>query len=564
MLRISRSYRRLLYLVLAVPVTLVVLALLYQAGMGYLEGKPRDFGDSVEWAAETLTTVGYGRDAHWEHPLMQAFVILTQFSGVFLIFLVVPVFLIPFLEERFEARLARYLPPMAGQVLIYRYGPAVSSLIDDLDREGVSSLVFEEDEPTARRLQARGREVVLGNLQEEDPDLRNLTGARGLVLNGDDNANASMTLSARHHGYTGPIIALVENPLRRPPMVRAGATAAFTPTHVLAAALAARASVKIRPRIAGAGVLQLGKHLDVGELRIHAESPLAGKTLGESGIRERTGATIVGLWRGGKLLIQPGLDTRLDVRSILVAVGSPAGIEALEALATPVPATGRFLVVGGTGTATKVAEFLRDAGEEVRVLDDRPGPGVDIVGDHLSKQVLTDAGAVNAQGVVVARGSDNSTLFATAVIRNLSPDTLIVAGVDRVQSLSRIHRAGADFALSIGQVASQLMAYHLLGQDAVSLEAGIKIISTGAGSFVGRPLGTHWIRERTGCKVVAVGRGEQVFVELEQTFQVEPNDVVYLCGTHEAVGKYFAMFPETRELPIAALASAPDPLHPFE
>ena len=46
-------------------------------------------------------------------------------------------------------------------------------------------------------------------------------------------------------------MALIDNPNRRGPMQLAGATAAFTPNHVLAAAIAVRASAKIGPRITG-------------------------------------------------------------------------------------------------------------------------------------------------------------------------------------------------------------------------------------------------------------------------------------------------------------------------
>ena len=213
MIQVSRSYRRLIYLLLAVPVMVVVLAIIYQAGMTHLEGIPRSFGDGLGWAAETLTTTGYGRDSTWTHPLMQLYVVAVQFVGVLMIFLVFPIFLLPFIEERFEARLPTSLPRMSGQVLIYRYGPAITSLLDDLAQEGVKTVIFEEDEAMARRLREREFEVVLGNLDAEDPDLRNLVGARGMVLNGMDNQNAAMALSARYHGYEGPIIALVTIPI---------------------------------------------------------------------------------------------------------------------------------------------------------------------------------------------------------------------------------------------------------------------------------------------------------------------------------------------------------------
>ena len=184
MFRLPRPYRRLLLLILALPVTLFILAVLYQAGMQHFEGQTRSLLASLEWAAETLTTTGYGSDTAWTHPMMQFYVIAVQFIGVFMIFLVFPVFLIPFFEERFEARLPTQLPDLAGSVLIYRYGPAVASLLLELDQAEVPVTIFEEDEATARRLRERRRTVVLGNLGEEDPDLSNLAGARGMILNG--------------------------------------------------------------------------------------------------------------------------------------------------------------------------------------------------------------------------------------------------------------------------------------------------------------------------------------------------------------------------------------------
>ena len=86
---------------------MIVTALLYMAGMTYLEGKPRNFWDALEWAGETLSTTGYRADSSWRHPLMVLFVVLVQFIGVFIVFLVFPVYLIPFLEDRFETRLPR-------------------------------------------------------------------------------------------------------------------------------------------------------------------------------------------------------------------------------------------------------------------------------------------------------------------------------------------------------------------------------------------------------------------------------------------------------------------------
>lgn len=148
----KRSRKRLLILVLALLAVLFASTLLYMAGMSRLEGQPRTFWQSLEWAAETLSTTGYGFDCGWKHPLMVVLVVVVQFLGVFLVFLIFPVYLIPFLEERFETRLPGDCAGERDHVLIYRHGPAVFSLIEELKLAGVTPVVIEEDEAEARRL----------------------------------------------------------------------------------------------------------------------------------------------------------------------------------------------------------------------------------------------------------------------------------------------------------------------------------------------------------------------------------------------------------------------------
>jgi len=519
------------------------LAAVYWTGMRHLEHQERSVGESLQWAAATMTTTGYGRDVTWNSPAMQVFVIFAEFAGVMLIFLVFPVFIIPFFEERFDARLATALPDLRGHVLVYRYGPAVTTLIDALDEKGVPVVIFEEDEASARRLQERGRTVVLGNLEDDDPDLTSLTEAKALVLNGDDDDNAAMALSARYHGFKGKIIARVENPHRRPPMLRAGASVVFTPEHVLAAVIAARASVKIGPRVEG--VRQLVGHLAVAELRVGATSPLAGKSIREMGIRSSTGASIVGLWVGGEVVRHPTASQVLEAGMILVAVGSTEAIERLGALATPVRRPGPFVVLGYDDLGKKVVEFLREAEEEVVVLHPVAEPGADLVGDPLSPELLQQANVADAQAVILTLESDSATLFAAAVVRSIAPDEVIIAGVSRAQNVARIHRAGADFAPSLSEVAGQFLAFHILGQRSVLLEAEIRIEATAAGDLAGRRLDWNTIHRRTQCVVVAVERGNEVLVEFSGEFTVQPGDIVHVSGTSEMLLDYHRQFPNT-------------------
>jgi len=539
---VRRSTRRLLTLLAAVPALLIAYATLYKLGMSHFEGKERGYAQAIEFVAESLTTTGYGADSTWDTPIMSAFVVIVQFTGLALTLLIFPVFVVPFIEERFESRLPQALPDLTGAVLIYGWGPAVAPLVERLETLRVPVVILEEDLTIARRLHDRGQRVIHTQLADEELDFSGLVRARGIVAAGDDPSNAVLALTARQHGFTGPIAALVATPVRRPAMQRVGATAVFTPGHVLAAAVAARASDKISPRVSGAH--SIGAHVQVAEVRIDRDSPLVGKTLAESNLGERTGTTIVGWWRDGELRPPPGARDRLELGTILVTVGTDAGVARLGELATPVARRGPIIVIGQDEVAAKVAEFLDAAGEEVRRIAAVP-IGDAVVGDPLDPALLERGRVREARAVVIALDTDGETLFAAALVRDLAPEATVVAAARRAENVGRIRRAGADFALSVGQVAGQLLAYQLLGEEMVALEAEIRLVRAAAGELADHPLGVSRVRERTGCSVVAVERGDDVIADLGAEFVVRPGDALYVTGSSACIDRFHAAFPAT-------------------
>ena len=540
----TRARKRLLLLLVALPVLVLATTVLYSVGMARLEGSPRGFWDSLEWSAETLTTTGYGADSHWRHPLMVLFVVLVQFAGVFLVFLVVPIYLIPFLEERFEARLPLEVAgDLAGHAVIYRFGPAVEALLAELKAARVPTLVLEPEEATARRLFEQGQRLVHRGLDDGALAAARLPRARALIANGADDENAALILAARQLGYRGPILALVEEPYHRRPMELAGASATFTPRHMLGAALAARASHRISPRVAG--VRQLGRNLEVAELRVRPQSPLAGRTLDEARIGARTGAVVVAQWVGGELEMLGDPGSRLVAGGVLVALGGKQSIDRLSELTEGGVTTrrkGHFVVGGGGEVGRKVAELLRAVGEEVRLIDRRPGPEVDQVGDVLDLKVLQAAGIATAQAAILALDTDSATLFATVILQDLAPEVPVIARVNHSENVERIHRAGAYFALSISQVSGQMLARKLLGQEAIEVDPQLEILKLAAGGLAGRRPAELALRGRTGCSVVAVERGDRVLVDLGADFRFAADDAVYVCGTPGAVRRFTAAF----------------------
>jgi Trk K+ transport system NAD-binding subunit len=514
-------------------------------GMTYLEGKPRGFWDALEWAGESLSTTGYGRDSNWSHPLMVSYVVLVQFVGVFIVFLVFPVYLLPFLEERFETRLPKEIPGLKDHVVIFDYGPPVATLLTELERADIATVVVEEDENDARQLHEQGHRVIYGNLDEGVLQKTYLAQARALIVNSTDDRNAATILAARQLGFKGEILALVEDPYHREPIILAGATGAYTPRHVLGAALAARASQKVSPTVAG--IQHLGHKLQVGEARITRDSLLGGKTLAEADLGQHAGVTVIGQWIGGKLTTPPTPDMRLEPGGILVLVGNAESLQRFMNLcagARQLRRHGHFLIAGSGEVGRKVAELLNDAGEETFLIDTRSGPGVDLVGNVLDTQILKQAGVENVQAVILALNADSTTLFATVIFKDLAPDVPVIARVNRAENVERIYAAGADFALSISQVSGQLLAWRLLGKESVAVDPELRVIKVSTRGLEKYHPGDSDIRVKTGCTVVAVERGEELLVEFGRDFHFESGDFVYICGSAEAAQKYYEVFPQ--------------------
>lgn len=539
-----RSRKRLLFLLLSLALLVIIAAALYMLGMHYLEERPRGFWDALQWAAGTISTTGYGPESSWRHPVMVLYVVLVQFTGVFLIFLIFPIYLIPFLEERFETRLPKETVDLKDHVVIFHHGPPVATLLEELEAAQITTLVVEEDETEARRLLEHGHRMVYGNLDEGVLKRTSLDKARALIVNSTDDRNAATILAARQLGYGGEILALVEDPYHRQPMILAGATGAYTPRHILGAALAARASRKVSPTVAG--IQQLGQKLQVTEVRITRDSVLSGKTLAEAGIGQHAGVTVIGQWFGGKLLTPPTPDMRLEPGGILILVGVPESIERFMEICVGTKQLrrhGPFLICGGGEVGRKVVELLTDAGEETIMIDNRSVPGVNLIGNVLDTQLLKQAKVENVQAVILALSGDTTTLFSTVIVKDMAPDVPVIARVNHAENLERIYAAGADFALSISQVSGQILAWRLLGKESVAVDPELRVLKVSSRKLEGQQPARLGIRDRTGCSVVAVERGDDLLVEFGSEFRFERNDAIYICGSSEAVQKFGDIFP---------------------
>lgn len=67
-------------------------------------------------------------------------------------------------------------------------------------------------------------------------------------------------------------------------------------------------------------------------VNVAPESDLAGRTIGEFGIRSRTGVTILGIRRGEEIISEVNAETVVEPDDVLVAVGSEDGHDQLNSI----------------------------------------------------------------------------------------------------------------------------------------------------------------------------------------------------------------------------------------
>ncbi|RJS97456.1 TrkA family potassium uptake protein [Halococcus sp. IIIV-5B] len=532
--------RRALYSAVSLGLLILGYAVVYDYGMATFEGEPTTFLHALQVVVETFTTTGFGSDAGWTSPAMNVIVIVMDLTGVALIFLALPAIVFPLLEETFSTS-APTRADLDDHVVVCEYTPRGETLIEELRGREIPYVVVESDRDRADDLHEDGVSVVYGDPESETTLERvNLDAARALVADSTDEANASIALAAGESGTR--IIAFVEDTDAADYLTYAGADDVFSPRRLVGESLADKVTTAVSPELRDA--VEISDEFEVAELTIRPGSDLAGVTIAESRITERTGAHVIGAWLRGAFVSPPGPDTRLDEHSLLLVAGQEEQLEALKRMTTAETRPyrrGNVVITGRGEVGSTVDAAIAADGLESVVVDLADKPGVDIVGDATEEAVLKTAGLDDALAVVLALPDDTQTVFAALVIRELYPDIEILARAKETESVRKLYRAGADYVLALATVSGRMLASTILDEDVMDFDSQIEVLQTRCPNLAGRTLAEADVRARTGCTVVAVERDGEMLTDIGADFELRTGDEVVVVGTDEDVNRFTAL-----------------------
>jgi Trk K+ transport system NAD-binding subunit len=535
--------RRTLYYTSGLLVVVAVYTLAYQAGMALFEGEQRDLFTSLRVVVAAVTTAGFGSDAaNWTTPEMNLLVVLVNATGVVAIFLALPVLVFPLLQDA----LSTTVPTVADadlddHVVICTYTPRADPLIAELQSRGVDHLLVEPDRERALELYESGERVI-----HADPntvaglEAAQLTDARALVADVTDEVDASIVLTARETAEDVRLVSVVEEPDRASYHRLAGADEVLSPRPLLGESLAQKVTTGVSTELGE--VIDLGEEFEVVELPVHRGSDLVGKTLAESGFRERAGVNVIGGWFRGRFLSPPPPDAEIDGSTVLLLTGREDQLEKLKPLTRATVRRydrGETVVVGAGEVGQVVARALDAADIPHTVVDVRDVEGVDVVGDATDPEVLRAAGVEDARSVVLCLPDDTTAEFATLVVRDIDPTVEVIARAEEAGSVQKMYLAGADYVLSLANVAGRLTAAAVLEEEEpVSIDTKVNVVRLPAPGLVGQTLKEADVRARTGCTVVAVERDGTVLTDVGPEFRVEAGDEVVVAGADEGVNRF--------------------------
>ena len=547
--RTSRAnLRRLGNLLLVLFALIAVYSVLFHVIMER-EGQTHSWVTGFYWTLTVMTTLGFG-DITFHGDLGRIFSVIVLFSGVTFMLVLLPFtfiefFYAPWMRAQKEAKAPRELPSSTrGHVILTNYGPLATTLIPMLEKYGHPYVVLCPTLQEALELDERGVRVSVGDLDDPETYRRmRLENAAMLVTTRSDVINTNASFTARELSENVPIVATATSDASRDLLELAGATMVLRQEEMMGAALARRVSI----RDSDAHVIG---HL--GELIIAEAStfgtPLPGRTLGESGLRNRTGVGVIGIWDHGRLQVADR-DTMIGPDTVFILAGTREQIDLYNATySNPEAPAPRVLIIGGGRVGRSASDALRSLGIKTTIIEKLAerveGYAEAVIGDATRIEILKKAGIRDATTVIITTHDDDTNVALTIFFRKLRENWQILARSNFDRNVKTLSRAGADLVLSYASMGANAVFNLMRGGQTLLLAEGLRVFQSAIPpSVAGKSLGQSKIRTRTGCTVISVEEHGKRELNPGVDFVMPHGGRMFLVGTLEAEDKFLEVYP---------------------
>jgi voltage-gated potassium channel len=292
--------------------------------------------DAVYMVVITVFGVGYGEAKPLSNSTLKIFTMGVIIAGCSSGIYVVGGFVQMLAEGEINRilgtrRMSKGIEQLVNHAILCGYGRVGQMLAQDLSAAGFPFVVVDSNESRVALAQREGHLALLGSASEEST-LHTAGIARAKVLATvlpDDTANVFVTLTAREVNPSIQILARAESPSTEKKLIRSGASRVVMPALIGATKIA---HMIVRPSAedmlrADLASMQINEDLrqiglELGDINIRADSPLAGGRVGDLHTIDSSGFVIVGIKRAdGSTVRAPQANVQLAVGDTIVILG---------------------------------------------------------------------------------------------------------------------------------------------------------------------------------------------------------------------------------------------------
>jgi len=545
-----RNLRQLMEFILVLSGLVICYSIVFHFVMA-AEGKDYSWITGVYWTLTVMSTLGFG-DITFQTDLGKAFSIVVLISGMLFMltllpFMFIKFFYAPWVDAENRNRAPRELPPGTGDhVIITNYDPVTMALIQKLTNHKHEYVLIVDDLRRALELYDQGLRVAVGDIDDPDTYRRLRVDRAALVVaTNSDEMNTNIAFTVRELSDRVPILTTADSPFSDDILQMAGSTKVLRIYDILGRSLAAWT-------VGGTGRTNIISRFD--DLLIAQytafETPLAGKTLAESQLREKFGLSVVGLWDRGRFEV-PRADRRIERTSALLLAGSENSLDAFDTEFARYHAAGKtqepILIVGSGRVGDTIARQFKHRGSPYLVIEKNSAKLEKeenyVLGDAADIRTLKRAWIEKAPAALITTHDDATNIYLTNYLRSLRPDMQILSRANLDRNVSTLHRAGADFVMSYASLGADAIFNFLRNEETWMLAEGLNIFSLRApAALVGKTLAQSGIRAVSDCSVVAIRCNGALSTTPDPATPIPESAELILIGTDEGERKFLQVF----------------------
>ena len=542
----KRNFKLLFKFFLALTAIVIIYSVLFQFIMLF-EDRNFSWVTGFYWTLTMMSTLGIG-DITFASDLGRIFSMVVLISGILFLLIMLPFtfiqfFYAPWLEAQSRARAPRELPEnTTGHVILTNFDPITINLVEKLNQYNYEYVIIVTDLHRALELYDLNYKVVVGDPGDPETYRRLRTQNAALVVaNNDDMMNTNISFTIREISKKVPIVTNADADDSIDILQLAGSTHVFQFMKMLGKSLARRTlGVSM-----GANVIGRFDQLLIAEAPA-MRTPLEGKTIAESKLRETIGVTVVGIWERGRFEI-PHPQTRINSTTVLLLAGSVEQLNKYDEIFCIYriyhTANAPVLILGGGRVGRTAAEALEEHQIDYQVVEKNSmhieNKDKYIHGNAADINVLNRAGIREAPTVIITTHNDPMNIYLTIYCRRLRPDIQIISRANLDRNISKLHGAGADLVMSYASMGANTIINLLKPGEILMFEEGLNVFRAPVPSpLVGKSLAENQIRKQTGCSVIAISTQGELNINPDPSIPLGENDEMIMIGTADAEKRF--------------------------